>query len=47
MLFGKLWKNNLIPALPLPVITFSIYLLILGVVTTSSAECGMKEFLFI
>ncbi len=39
IIFGRLWKNYAVPALPLPVITFSIYTLILGIVTISSAQC--------
>ena len=40
LIFGKLWKINGQPAVPLPVITVSIYLFVLNSITTSSHGCG-------
>jgi hypothetical protein len=39
MVFERLWKLDGIPALPLPVITFSVYFLILDYVVTSLSKC--------
>jgi len=39
MIFGRLCRSYIMPAVPLLVINFSIYLLILSIVTTSSDQC--------
>jgi len=39
VLFNRLWKNITVPALPLPLIAFSIYFLIVGIVTTRPSQC--------
>ncbi len=39
MILSRLWKNRVVPGLPLPVIIFSIYFLIVNIFITSSNQC--------
>ncbi len=40
IIFDRLWKNLTVPGIPLPVITFSIYLFIVNIIKTSLNQCN-------
>ena len=46
VLFGILWKTAPMPSLPLPIITFSIYFLILSIITTELSQC-IEDYIYI
>jgi hypothetical protein len=39
VIFEMMWKLDEVPAFPLPIITFSIYILILDAITSLSNQC--------